>query len=50
MLSIKLGYLRPAALALALAAATLEVSIFADFFLGFGVSHTGLFSTFFLRD
>jgi hypothetical protein len=42
MLSIKFGYLRPALLALARADATLEVSIFLELLLGFGVFQTGL--------
>ncbi len=42
MLSIKFGYFLPAALALALAAATLAADIGSDFFFGFGVSQTGL--------
>ena len=42
MLSIKLGYGRPAALAEAFAAAFFSGDSFLDFFLGFGVSQTGL--------
>ena len=42
MLSIRLGYGRPAALAEAFAAAFFLGESFVDFFLGFGVSHTGL--------
>ena len=42
MLSIKFGYGRPAALAEAFAAAFFFGLSFLDFFLGFGVSQTGL--------
>jgi hypothetical protein len=48
MLSTRFGYLRPADLALARAAATFLALIGEEFFLGFGVSQTGLFATFFL--
>jgi hypothetical protein len=42
MLSIKLGYGRPAALAEAFAAVFFFGDNFLDFFLGFGVSQTAL--------
>jgi len=42
MLSIRFGYGRPAALAEAFAAAFFFGDSFVDFFLGFGVSQTGL--------